>query len=217
MTGSLPSVMVDSRSSGFRRRVGPLAWVVLEEAALSCSSTGGRGTPLCSVSVRSVVVQLGVGKAAAARAIRSLVDTGVLVRLPPARGRGGRFDRTGYVLRLPEGISLSRLPVPGLPVSGERDTEPNLVTQTVSAGGQRATRADVRVGDGGQASLFDANPVAEASVVDATPAAPVVIFEPVGACLSDGYECEGGVHELAPGVRATRLSRSDPSEGGKLC
>lgn len=155
MTTPVPMLVVDPRSSAVRRRVGPLAWAVLEEAALSSSPPGSRGSPVCSVSVRTVAEQLGVGKAAAARAISVLVDVGVLIRLPPARGRDGRFDRCGYLLRLPEGIALSPTAASAKPVSGQPDTDKIGVAPAVGAGGGRKTASGARVGDVGQASLFD--------------------------------------------------------------
>lgn len=210
-------LMVDSRSSAFRRRVGPLAWAVLEEAALGVPPAGRSGSPVCSVSVRAVVDQLGVGKAAAARAISVLVDAGVLIRLPPARGRDGRFDRSGYLLRLPEGLALSPSSVPGSPVPGVSDTEPDRSGSPLGAGGDPKSRPHGDVGGLGQASLFDTSAASRAVPVDATGEAPLVPGELVGAGLSDGYECVVGVHELAPGVRAAGLSRPDPSGGGTSC
>lgn len=210
-------LMVDSRSSAFRRLVGPLAWAVLEEVALGSPPAGRSGSSVCSISVRTVVDGLGVGKAAAARAISVLVDAGVLIRLPPARGRDGRFDRSGYVLRLPEGVVLSPSSVSGPPAPGERYTEPDPSGSSAGAGGDIRTGARGRVGGLGQASLFESSALSRAAAVDATGEAPLVPVELVGAGLSDGYECVVGVHELAPAVRAAGLSRSDPSWGGTSC
>ena len=210
-------LMVDSRSSAFRRLVGPLAWAVLEEAALGAPPPGRPGSPVCSISVRTVVDQLGVGKAAAARAISVLVDAGVLIRLPPSRGRDGRFDRSGYLLRLPEGLALSPSSVPGPPSPGVSDTADDPSGSPTGAGGDPKSRARGHVGALGQASLFDTSAASRADPVDVTAAAPLVPGELVGAGLPDGYECVVGVHELAPGVRAAGLSRSDPSGGGTSC
>ena len=210
-------LMVDSRSSAFRRLVGPLAWAVLEEAALGARPPGRPGSPACSISVRTVVDGLGVGKAAAARAISVLVDAGVLIRLPPARGRNGRFDRSGYLLRLPDGLALSPSSVPGPPVRGVSDTASDPSASPLGVGGDPRTRACGRVGGLGQASLFDTSAASQPPAVDATGEAPLVPVESAGAPVSDGFECVVGVHELAPGVRAAGLSGSDPSGGGTSC
>lgn len=210
-------LMVDSRSSRFRRLVGPLAWAVLEEAALGAPPSGRSGSPVCSISVRTVVDGLGVGKAAAARAISVLVDSGVLIRLPAARGRDGRFDRSGYVLRLPEGLALSPSSVPGPPLPGVSDTAGDRSGSSAGAGGDVKTGARGRAGGLGQASLFDTSVASQADPVEVTAGAPLVPVESAGAGGSDGFECVVGVHELAPGVRAAGLSRSDPSGGGTSC
>ncbi len=89
MTGS--AVVIGSAASGLRRRLGPLAWVVLE-AAVSESCDG-----VASVSARSIAAALGVSKDTAARAVRRLTDAGLMQRLG-RQGDGGRFTPGRYRL-----------------------------------------------------------------------------------------------------------------------
>jgi DNA-binding IclR family transcriptional regulator len=89
VTGSV--VVIGSAASELRRRLGPLAWVVLE-LAVSESCDGA-----ASVSARSIAVALGVSKDTAARAVRRLTDAGLMKRLE-RHGDDGRFRAGRYRL-----------------------------------------------------------------------------------------------------------------------
>ena len=89
MTGNV--VVIGSAASELRRRLGPLAWVVLE-LAVSKSCDG-----VASVSARSIAAALGVSKDTAARAVRRLTDAGLMQRLE-RHGDDGRFRAGRYRL-----------------------------------------------------------------------------------------------------------------------
>jgi hypothetical protein len=69
-----------------------------------------------ATSARRVAVNVGVGKDAAARALRRLVGAGVVRRRPQSSDAGGRFARSTYELHLGDAA-------PGPP----RPTEPDTV------------------------------------------------------------------------------------------
>lgn len=100
------NIVLDSASRAWRRRLGPLAWAVLEELAFMAHPTEhGWAAP---VGVRDVGAGLGVTKDTAARAITTLRAAG-LVTWTRIQGRnGGR--RPGYHLHLPQGLTLQSCP-----------------------------------------------------------------------------------------------------------
>lgn len=213
-----PVLKIDDRSCGMRRRLGALAWVVLEEAALSATTPARTVDPVgVAVSVRWVVERVGVGKASAARAIAVLVDAGVLVRLPGMRGDGGRWAGSGYLLRLPEGVVLSPPAAGGAPVPGWPVTADAVVVGKDVAGADRKARSDRRPGVAGQASLFGLDSSTPASGLDAAPVTPPYGDRTVGAGLSGGCGRDHGVHELAPGVRVPGRSGCDPNGRNVRC
>jgi hypothetical protein len=85
------AVVIGSAASELRRRLGPLAWVVLE-LAVSESCDG-----MASVSARSIAASLGVSKDTGARAVRRLTDAGLMQRLE-RHGDDGRFTAGHYRL-----------------------------------------------------------------------------------------------------------------------
>jgi hypothetical protein len=88
------------------RRLGPLAWAVLEDLALGAhSDTAGWVAP---VGVRHVAAAIGVNKDTAARAVAVLGAAG-LVTLMPVQGLNGR-RRSGYRLNLPDETKLQGRP-----------------------------------------------------------------------------------------------------------
>ncbi len=78
------------RSPAMRRRVGPMAWCVLE-SVVAASDTDG----VARVSIRSVAAELGVSKNAVHRAMTMLRDTGLVVPVA-ARSSSGRFASGAY-------------------------------------------------------------------------------------------------------------------------
>ena len=83
-----------------RRRLSPLAWMVLEEVALDADADMTAAT-----SARRIAVQLGVDPGSASRALRLLRDGGLL-RLDRAAAAHGRFGLARYVLCAPAGIAV---------------------------------------------------------------------------------------------------------------
>ena len=107
MTGpSVNRILLTQTSSTWRRRLGPMAWAVLEELALAARPTEqGWTTP---VGVRYLGTVLGITKNTAARAITTLRSAGLVlsVRVEAEDGR----HRTGYRLDLPDGITVRVCP-----------------------------------------------------------------------------------------------------------
>lgn len=84
-----------------RRRVGAMAWVVLEEMLEHSEpddTVGGRR--VAAVSVRSLAASLGVAKDTVHRAITRLGDLGV-IEPHQARTASGSFSSGGYRLDVP--------------------------------------------------------------------------------------------------------------------
>lgn len=81
-----------------RRRVGAMAWMVLEEM-LELSQHAGSGR-VAAVSVRSLAASLGVAKDTVHRAVTRLCDLGV-IEPHQARTASGSFSAGGYRLDVP--------------------------------------------------------------------------------------------------------------------
>jgi hypothetical protein len=107
MTNSATNhLLIDGDSRDWRRRLGPLPWAVLEELALIALPTEhGWSAP---VGVRDLGAALAITKNTAARAIAALRSAGIV---RPARvAREGGPPRPGYVLYLPDGVTLGKPP-----------------------------------------------------------------------------------------------------------
>lgn len=102
-------LVIGAASIEIRRRVGPTAWAVFEELALS--SVGTRDACTASVSVRSLATRLGMSKDTVARAVRRLRGAG-LVSAEQARSSAGTFAVGSYRLHLPESVALAASAVP---------------------------------------------------------------------------------------------------------
>lgn len=217
------SVVLDGRCRALRRRLGPVAWMILEEAALTVNTSVSPGALWSPLSVRRVADDLGLGRDAAARGLSVLVSEGLLRRGGSPRGVTGRFVAGGYWLAAPAGLVLSDVaggpvsdgavfdgavfdgPVSGVPGPGG----PGLVVPaTVTAGedgrggvagGGRGPVDDDPVVAAGQASLF-AVVGGEGDGHLSAAGTPRVAMGSVGAGSSCGGGVVSGVHELAPGV-----------------
>ena len=119
LTGPRPSrsaassIVVDRRAAELRRRLGPTAWVVLEELLADVS---GPGDPVVRTNVRQLAARLGLSKDTAARALRRLRSAG-LVERQDARQASGAFGPVSYVVRLERVPGVALRPV-------ERPTRP---------------------------------------------------------------------------------------------
>ncbi len=85
-------------AADIRRRLGPIAWVVLE--CLAESSVDCAGESVSFESVRGIAELLGLAKDTVARALRRLADE-ALVIFVASRQHDGRFGPSHYRLSFP--------------------------------------------------------------------------------------------------------------------
>ena len=105
-----PTVVLTGAARDLRRRVGPVAWAVLEDVLLDAVADPD-GCLVATTSVRRVADQVGVSKDSAAAALNRLARLGLVERRPVLRAGRGRFGRSVYLVRLDptEGVtSLER-------------------------------------------------------------------------------------------------------------
>ena len=81
-----------------RRELGAIAWCALEVIAEQAVADGA--TLIARVGVRRLASEMDVATNTAARAVRALLDRGLLVR-SQRRARSGRFERGLYELVVP--------------------------------------------------------------------------------------------------------------------
>lgn len=79
-----------------RRRLGPLAWAVLQDLAEDAEMVDGR--LVARSSARRLAANLGIGKDTAARALRALGAAGLIAAAAAERGERGWFAAGGYEL-----------------------------------------------------------------------------------------------------------------------
>jgi hypothetical protein len=195
-----PTLVIDVRVSAWRRRLGPTAWAVLEEAALVAEKSQVRGLE-AQLSARELRERLGIGREPARRALAALVDAGLLVRPPARRDGSGRFCTGAYLVLTPAGLFVVGEPGPALAA-----VEPGGVTLDATVDHTALEQSAVSAE---QASLFaDDAPLGDVDpVVQET--TPTVSNEPRRAKERDSCEVVYRVHELAPSVRsATPSSRA---------
>lgn len=144
------AVVLDATGSGFRRSVGPVAWMVLEELALA-SCADGSGRLVARLDVRGIARPLGLAKDTVARAMRRLIDAGV-VRFDPGRQDGGRFGRGRYLLELETtGLAVAPHALP-------RPDRPDMVGEdAVVAAPRREGARRHQAEAASQLNLFDPN------------------------------------------------------------
>jgi hypothetical protein len=98
-------LIISPESVHLQRRLGPLAWTVLQHLALACHRTEGGWA--AAVGVRDIAFSIGVTKDTAARAVSTLraagLVTGELIECNEKR-------RSGYQLRLPPEMRLIDCP-----------------------------------------------------------------------------------------------------------
>lgn len=97
------SIVVSPHARELRRRLGPTAWVVLEEL-ISTSTPHGAGCR-STATVRSLAADLGLAKDTVARALARLEAAGLVVA-EQGRAPAGTFGPGSYRLTVPAGITL---------------------------------------------------------------------------------------------------------------
>ena len=78
---STRAVVIGAASRELRRRLGPTAWIVLEEMLVGSVETAGECT--AGVSIRGLALSLGIAKDTPARAIRRLRNVELLSASQP--------------------------------------------------------------------------------------------------------------------------------------
>lgn len=103
----MTDLVVTPAVATIRRRLGPVAWLVLEELLLGAGPADGTvgTTRSCDVTVRDLAERLGLDKDTVARAVRRLVDDGLIAR-KQARTVDGTFTRTTYRVEVPDGLRI---------------------------------------------------------------------------------------------------------------
>lgn len=95
--------MVSASSRTLRRRLRPVAWVILEEVALDAVVEDGR--LVARTSARQLADRLGVDPSTAGNALSALRRQGLLV-LEREHGPAGRFELSVYVLGAIAGLTV---------------------------------------------------------------------------------------------------------------
>ena len=80
-----------------RRRLGPVAWCVLEDL-LDDATVDSLGRRVATSSVRRLAENLGVSKDTTARALRRLTSAQLIEALPAPRAERGRFGGGAYLI-----------------------------------------------------------------------------------------------------------------------
>ncbi len=104
MTGGV-QLVVDARSSELRRRVGPNAWVVLEELLLGAAREGRSGVVVARATVRALAERTALSKDTVSRAIQQLRRAQVIDIEPERHDDSGRFVSVRYL------VDLARMPI----------------------------------------------------------------------------------------------------------
>lgn len=110
MTGAISGVVLTEGCRDLRRRVGAMAWTVLEDLALDAVPDDG-GVMVAHTSARRVADHLDIQPGTAARALARLRDEG-LVRLAREVGPTGRFGLSVYRLVTIPGLTFTDVAPP---------------------------------------------------------------------------------------------------------
>lgn len=105
MSGEV-QLVVDARSSDLRRRIGPNAWVVLEELLLGASPEGAlRNVVVTRATVRALADRTALSKDTVSRAIQKLRRARLVDIEPERHDDSGRFVSVRYL------VDLTRMPI----------------------------------------------------------------------------------------------------------
>ena len=85
-------------ASAVRSRVGPTGWLILE--AVAAEAPVGESVVEMAASSRSLAEHVGTSKDSVARALRVLIDAGLVERADHRDELSGRFTSTSYVVDL---------------------------------------------------------------------------------------------------------------------
>lgn len=89
--------VTDSDRRALRRRLGPVAWCVLEDL-IEDARVNSLGRRVATSSVRRLADNLGVSKDTTARALRRLTSAELIAALPAPRADRGRFGGGAYLV-----------------------------------------------------------------------------------------------------------------------
>lgn len=89
--------MTMSERRTLRRRLGPVAWCVLEDLTEE-ARVDSQGRRVATSSVRRLAENLGVSKDTTARALRRLTSAQLIAALPATRSDSGRFGGGAYLI-----------------------------------------------------------------------------------------------------------------------
>ncbi len=113
--GEQPVLVLRERALAVRATLEPTAWMVLEELALRAVPVDGQ--VVAEQSARTVAESVGRSKDAVARALRQLVDAGLVERGESRHGFSGRFTGGHYVVDVrAAGLGLPAAPATAPPV-----------------------------------------------------------------------------------------------------
>ena len=108
--------MIVSERRALRRRLGPVAWCVLEDL-LEDATVDSLGRRVATSSVRRLADNLGVSKDTTARALRRLTSAQLIAALPAPRADRGRFGGGAYLV-------CAAAPLEDIAMAGERAVAP---------------------------------------------------------------------------------------------
>ena len=113
-------LLLTDRALAVRGSLEPTAWLVLEELALRATRIDGQA--VAEQSIRSLADSLGRSKDATARALRQLIDAGLVERAEERHGFSGRFVGVRYVIDL----RSAGLRLPAEPIASQAEAMPSL-------------------------------------------------------------------------------------------
>ncbi len=127
MTGPTPPrpvLVLTERAVVVRAALEPTAWLVLEELAMG--ATPSDAGVVADHTARSLGASLGRSKDAVARALRQLIEVGLVERAETRHARSGQFVGTRYLVDL----RSSGLRLPAEPVAAETVPTPRIPART---------------------------------------------------------------------------------------